>query len=202
MKKNVLFGVILFLMLLTNACKNNDSAQKTPQNPTASVNPFDTTQVETGGLSAEDRALLAASSGKSAKPTEGGVLAARIAAADKRLHVFCFFKLSDAKSAATAKSLQTIAAELDTNKMKAIFVAIADGKSMQDINLFLRENNFSDEALYLENAQLDFLSKIKGGFTNTAVPILIFANKTDDTMLMYNEAMDETQLATIIRPLL
>ncbi len=41
MKKNVLFGVILFLMLLTNACKNNDNTQKTPQNPTASVNPFD-----------------------------------------------------------------------------------------------------------------------------------------------------------------
>jgi hypothetical protein len=176
--------------------------------PTPSVNhavsPFDTTHFETQALTPEDRVKLANATGKTVRPIEIDALAAQINNATGKLHLFCFWNLGSANSVSTLKAVNSLSAKLDSTKLEIIFVNMPGRQTMEAINLFIRENQLSDETLILEKADVSFFSKrIKKDFTGiVGLPVIILANKADKTMQFYNRLMDEKELSAIIQPLL
>ena len=77
-------------------------------------------------------------------------------------------------------------------------------QTLEALNLFIRENQLSDETLILEKADVSFFAKrIRKDFTGvTGLPVVILANKADETLQFYNRLMDEKELSAIIQPLL
>jgi hypothetical protein len=176
--------------------------------PTPSVShaasPFDTTHFETQTLTAEDRAKLANATGKTVQPIEIDALSAKINNATGKLHLFCFWNLGSNNSVSTLKAVNSLSAKFDSTKLHIVFVNMPGRQTMEDINLFIRENQLSDETLILEKADVSFFSKrIRKDFTGvTALPVIILANKADETLLFYNRIMDEKELSAIIQPLM
>jgi hypothetical protein len=175
-------------------------------NPSAShaASPFDTTHFETQALTPEDRAKLANASGKTVKPIDIDAMAAKINQATGKLHLFCFWNLENANSVASLKAVNAVSAKFDSTKLEIIFVNMPGRQTMEAINLFIRENQLSDETLILEKADVSFFSKrIKKEFTGvTGLPVIILANKADGTLQFINHPMDEKELTAVIQPLL
>lgn len=176
--------------------------------PAPSVNhaasPFDTTHFETQALSEEDRAKLATATGKTVKPIEIDALVEKINGATGKLHLFCFWNLEKSNSVSTLKAVNSLSAKVDSTKLEIIFVNMPGRQTMEAINLFIRENQLSDETLILEKADVSFFSKrIRKDFTPViGLPVIILANKSDETMQFYNQIMDEKELFAIIQPLM
>ena len=176
--------------------------------PNPSVNhaasPFDTTHFETQALTVEDRAKLAAASGKTVQPIEIDALAAKINTATGKLHLFCFWNLTSANSLATIKAVNALSTKFDSTKLQVVFVNMPGRETMEAVNLFIRENQLSDETLILEKADVSFFAKkIRKDFTPViGLPVIILANKADETLQFYNRPMDEKELSAIIQPLL
>jgi hypothetical protein len=168
------------------------------------VSPFDTTHFETQALTPEDRAKLANAKGKTVQPIAIDALAAKINNATGKLHLFCFWNLESANSVSTLKAVNSLSTKFDTTKLQIIFVNMPGRQTMEAINLFIRENQLSDETLILEKADVSFFSKrIKKEFTSvTGLPVLILANKAEETLQFYNRAMDEKELLAILQPLM
>lgn len=179
------------------------NSKQTPSVPKG-VSPFDTTHFETQALSAEDRAKLANATGKSVIPIEIDALATKINGATGKLHLFCFWNLENPNSVAMLKSVDALSTKFDSTKLHITFVNMPGRQTMEAINLFIRENQLSDETLILEKADVSFFAKrIRKDFTGvTNLPVLILANKADETMQFYNRSMDEKELSAIIQPLL
>ncbi len=175
-------------------------------NPSVShaASPFDTTHFETQALTPEDRAKLANAKGKSVKPVEIDALAAQINQATGKLHLFCFWNLESKNSLTTLKAVNSLSATFDSTKLHIIYVNMPGRQTMEAINLFIRENQLSDETLILEKADVSFFSKkIKKEFTGvTGLPVLILANKADETLQFINHPIDEKELLALIQPLL
>ena len=175
---------------------------------TPSVNhaasPFDTTHFETQALTVEDRAKLAVANGKTVKPIEIEALATKINTATGKLHLFCFWNLTSANSLATIKAVNALSTKFDSTKLQVIFVNMPGRQTMEAVNLFIRENQLSDETLILEKADVSFFAKkIRKDFTPVVgLPVLILANKADETLQFYNRPFDEKELSAIVQPLL
>ena len=168
------------------------------------ASPFDTTHFETPALSTEDRAKLANATGKSVIPVEIDALATKINTATGKLHLFCFWNLENPNSVSTLKAVNSLSAKFDSTKLHITFVNMLGRQTMEAINLFIRENQLSDETLILEKADVSFFAKrIRKDFTGvTGLPVIILANKADETMQFYNRLMDEKELSAIVQPLL
>jgi hypothetical protein len=168
------------------------------------ASPFDTTHFETQALSTEDRTKLANATGKSVIPIEIDALATKINTATGKLHLFCFWNLESPNSVTTLKAVNSLSAKFDSTKLHITFVNMPGRQTMEAINLFIRENQLSDETLILEKADVSFFAKrIRKDFTGvTGLPVIILANKADETMQFYNRLMDEKELSAIIQPLM
>jgi hypothetical protein len=183
------FGIIgIFVILLS--CNSK---------PTPSVSYF-----ETQALTPEDRVKLANATGKTVRPIEIDALAAQINNATGKLHLFCFWNLESPNSISTLKAVHSLSTKCDSTKLRIVFVNMPGRQTMEAINLFIRENQLTDETLILEKADVSFFSKrIKKEFLGvTGLPVVILANKTDQTMQFYNRLMDEKELQAIVQPLL
>ncbi len=192
------FGAFGMLGLLMSC-----NSKPTPSVPNG-VSPFDTTHFETQALSAEDRAKLANATGKSVIPIEIDALATKINTATGKLHLFCFWNLESPNSVATLKAVNTLSTKFDSTKLHITFINMPGRQTMEAINLFIRENQLSDETLILEKADVSFFAKrIRKDFTGvTGLPVIILTNKADKTLQFYNRLMDEKELSAIIQPLL
>jgi hypothetical protein len=190
---------VLCVACSTNACKDKSVSTK----DMAKVNPFDTTHFETQTLSAEDRAKLAAASGKTVKPIDVEALADRIKTSTGRLNVYCFWNLQNAGSLSTLKALNVLSEKFDSSQLKVVFVNMPGSQKVEDVNLFIRENQLTEESLILEKADVSFFSKkIRKDFTGvTALPVILMVNKAEETMMFYNKPMDEKELMAMIQPL-
>ena len=206
MKKFPKFFQILALSMLGILAIPLFTACDSKPNPSVNhaASPFDTTHFETQALTIEDRAKLAAASGKTVQPIEIDALAAKINTATGKLHLFCFWNLTSANSLATIKAVNALSTKFDSTKLQVVFVNMPGRQTMEDVNLFIRENQLSDETLILEKADVSFFAKkIRKDFTPVVgLPVLILANKADKTLQFYNRPMDEKELWAIIQPLL
>jgi hypothetical protein len=194
------FGILKFGILgILISC----NSKPTPSVSHA-VSPFDTTHFETQALTSEDREKLANAKGKTVQPIEIDALAAKINNATGKLHLFCFWNLESVNSVSTLKAVNSLSAKFDSTKLQIIFVNMPGRQTMEAINLFIRENQLSDETLILEKADVSFFSKrIKKEFTGvTGLPVIILANKAEETMQFYNRTMDEKELLAILQPLM
>lgn len=192
-------ALVLCAALSTPAC--NDKSVSTKD--MAKANPFDTTHFETQTLSAEDRAKLAAASGKTVQPVDIDALANRINTSTGRLYVYCFWNLQNEGSLSTLKALNVLSEKFDSSRMKVVFINMPGSQKVEDINLFIREHQLTEESLILEKADVSFFSKkIRKDFTGvTALPVILMVNKAEQTMMFYNKPMDEKELTAMVQPL-
>lgn len=196
--RNLVPFVVLTILFLTNSCDGNSSASK---NHIAS--PFDTTKFETQALTDSDRVLLANANGKTVKPIEIDALAEQINAASSKLYVYCFWNLKNDASVATVKALNTLTTKFDTTKLKIVYVNMPGYEKVEDVNLFIRENQLTEETLILEKADVSFFSKkIRKDMVGiTTMPVVLMANKAEEILLFYNKGMDEKELLALVHPL-
>ena len=77
-------------------------------------------------------------------------------------------------------------------------------QKMEDLNLFIREQQLTEETLILEKADVSFFSKkIRKDFTGvTALPVILMVNKAEQTMLFYTKPMEEKELMAMVQPLI
>jgi hypothetical protein len=192
-------SLALCAALFFYACKNKTSAST----DLVKVSPFDTTHFETQVLSVEDRAKLAAASGKTVKPIGVDALANRINTSTGKLHVFCFWNLQNAGSLSTLKALNVLSEKYDSSQLKVVFINMPGSQKVDDVNLFIRENQLTEETLILEKADVSFFSKkIRKDFTGvTALPVVLMVNKAEQTLMFYNKTMDEKELMAMVQPL-
>ena len=192
--------IALFALYLINSCK-----EKSPSSTDlAKVNPFDTTHFETQALSADDRMKLATATGKTVQPIDVDALANRINNSTGKLHVYCFWNLQSTNSLSTLKALNLLSAQYDSSRLKVVFVNMPGQQKMEDLNLFIREQQLTEETLILEKADVSFFSKkIRKDFTGvTALPVILMVNKAEQTMLFYTKPMEEKELMAMVQPLI
>ncbi len=196
--RNLVPFVVLIILFLTNSCDRigNTSA-------THIASPFDTTKFETQALTDSDRFLLSTANGKTVKPISIDALAQQINDATAKLYVFCFWNLKNDASVATVKALNVLSAKFDSTKLKIVYVNMPGYEKVEDVNLFIRENQLTDETLILEKADVSFFAKkIRKdmvGITN--MPVVLMVNKAEETLLFYNKGMDEKELLALVHPL-
>lgn len=197
--RNLVPFVVLTILVLTNSC---DRIRKMTGSHSAS--PFDTTKFETQALSDADRALLAAANGKTVKPISVDALAQEINAATEKLYIYCFWNLKNDASTATVKALNELSTKFDSTKLKIVYVNMPGYQKVEDVNLFIRENQLTDETLILEKADVSFFSKkIRKdlvGITN--MPVVLMVNKAEETLMFFNKGMDEKELLALVNPLI
>lgn len=197
--RNLVPFIVLTILVLTNSC---DRIRKMTGSHSAS--PFDTTKFETQALSDADRALLAAANGKTVKPISVDALAQEINAATEKLYIYCFWNLKNDASTATVKALNELSTKFDSTKLKIVYVNMPGYQKVEDVNLFIRENQLTDETLILEKADVSFFSKkIRKdlvGITN--MPVVLMVNKAEETLMFFNKGMDEKELLALVNPLI
>ncbi len=196
--RNVVPFVVLIILFLTNSCDrfgNNSGVHK--------ASPFDTTKFETQALTDSDRVLLANANGKTVKPISIDALAQQINDANAKLYIYCFWNLKNDASVATVKALNVLSAKFDSTKLKIVYVNMPGYEKVEDVNLFIRENQLTDETLILEKADVSFFSKnIRKDMTGiTSLPVVLMANKAEEILLFYNKGMDEKELLALVHPL-
>ena len=197
--RNLVPFIVLTILVLTNSC---DRIRKMTGVHAAS--PFDTTKFETQALSESDRALLASANGKTVKPIGIDALAQQINASTGILTVYCFWNLKNDASTATVNALNELSAKFDSTKLKIVYVNMPGYQKVEDVNLFIREHQLTDETLILEKADVSFFSKkIRKDFTGiTNLPVVLMVNKAEETMMFFNKGMDEKELLALVNPLI
>ena len=110
-------------------------------------------------LNDADRALLASANGKKARPISVDSLAKQINAATGILTVYCFWNLKNDASTNTVKALNDLSAKFDSTKLKIVYVNMPGYQKVEDVNLFIREHQLTDETLILEKADVSFFAK-------------------------------------------
>jgi hypothetical protein len=193
------FWKIIILIFLLNSCKQNNP----PSVNQVSVNPFDTTQFETQALTAEDRAKLASATGKKAVNITDNVLAEKILQSTGKLHIYCFWNMQNAASVETVKALKKVSDGHDSTKLKVVFINMPPNNTADEVNLFIREQQLTDDNFIFEKGDIGFFNnKIKKDIEPiTTLPVLIMTNKSDDLLQFYNKAMDENELMALVNPL-
>ncbi len=197
--RNLIPFVFLTMLILTNSC---DRIRKMAGNHAAS--PFDTTKFETQALSDNDRTLLASANGKTVKPISIDALVRDINAATEKLYIYCFWNLKNNASTETVKALNELSTKFDSTKLKIVYVNMPGFQKVEDVNLFIRENQLTDETLILEKADVSFFAKkIRKDFVGiTNMPVILMANKAEETMMFFNKGMDEKELLALVNPLI
>ena len=192
-----IFSTIIFL----SNCKNK---QNSAELSAASVNPFDTAQLETQTLSDADRLKLAAASGKTVALVTPDKLAQRILQSTDKLYVYCFWNMQNKASVSTVKALQQVSNSYDSTQLKIVFINMMDVQKIEAVNLFIREHQISDEVLFLENSNFSFFShQIKKSLVDiTALPVVLMVNKAEETFQFYNKPMDVAEWMALMQPLL
>ena len=185
---------LFFLFFIALGCFLMGSCEKkaSSTNSTQTVNPFDTTQLESQVLSEADRLKLASASGKTILPINEEALAQRILHSTNRLYVYCFWNMQNDASVSTVKTLQQVSNSYDSTQLKIVFINMMDVQKVEAVNLFIREHQLSDEALFLENANFSYFShQIKKSLVDiTALPVVLMVNKAEETFQFYNKPMD------------
>ena len=204
MKFSILLAAFFTLMLTSFAvivsCKNSQSSSNTVQ----SVNPFDTTQMESQVLTEADRLKLASASGKSNTVISEDALANRILQSTDKLYVYCFWNMENELSLSTMKALQHVSNNFDTTELKIVFINFKEIKSKEEVTLLIRENQISDETLLLENSDWSFFkNKLKKELEDVKdLPIILMVNKSEEIFQLYNKPMDEKELTALLQPYL
>jgi hypothetical protein len=204
MKFSILQAAFFTLMLSSFAvivsCKNSPSSSNTVH----SVNPFDTTQMESQVLSEADRLKLASASGKSNTVISEDALANRILQSTDKLYVYCFWNMENDMSLSTMKALQHVSNNFDTTELKIVFINFKEIKSKDEVTLLIRENQISDETLLLENSDWSFFkNKLKKELEDVKdLPIILLVNKSEEIFQLYNKPMDEKELTALLQPYL
>jgi hypothetical protein len=195
----VLTIVSVMAISLFGACKNEP---KTTAH--AGANPFDTTHFETQALTDADRERLLKAQGKVARPIDLEYLAQQINAAKDKLHIYCFWNLKTPQSVETVKSLNKLSAKYDSTQVNITFVTMPGFNSVDEVNLFIREQQLTDATLIAEKADVSFFAKkIRKDMVGiTTLPVILLVNKTNETLLFFNKPMDEKELTAMIAPLL
>lgn len=199
------FSFRILLVSIAVYCIFSCKEQKphTSASDMAKVNPFDTSHFETQALSAEDRLKLANATGKTLKPISVDALTDKINTSTNRLHLYCFWTLENVNSIQTLKAAHSLSTKFDTTQLKIVFVNMPTRQNIDDVNLFIRENQLTEETLVLEKADVSFFSKkIRKDFGGvTALPVILMVNKAEETLLFYNKSMDEKELSALVQPL-
>ena len=192
-----IFSAIIFL----SACKDKQSSTELSA---ASVNPFDTAQLESQALTNEDRLKLASASGKTVAVVMPDKLAQRILQSTDKLYVYCFWNMQNDASVSTVKALQQVSSSYDSTQLKVVFINMMDVEKVEAVNLFIRENQISDEVLFLEKANFSYFSnQIKKSLVDiTALPVVLMVNKAEQTFQFYNKPMDVAEWMALMQPLL
>jgi hypothetical protein len=198
--QTIFFTFILALFALAVSCKKPQSSSNTVQ----SVNPFDTTQMESQVLSSADRLKLASASGKSNTVISEDALANRIIQSTDKLYVYCFWNMENEQSLSTMKALQHVSNNFDTTQLKIVFINFKEIKSKEEVTLLIRENQISDETLLLENSDWSFFkNKLKKELEDVNdLPIILMVNKSEEIFQLYNKPMDEKELTALLQPYL
>lgn len=196
----VVFLTATSLIFLT-ACKGKETSKEASL---ASVNPFDTTNLERQSLTEEDRMKLASASGKVVSKVKSDVLARRILQSTDKLFVYCFWNMQNEASISTVKALQKLSNDYDSTHVKVVFVNMSDVDKAETINLFIREHQITDEALVMEKSDYTFFSnQIKKTLTDiSTLPVILMVNKAEETFLFYNKEMDDQELMAMMLPLM
>ena len=73
---------------------------------------------------------------------------------------------------------------------EGIYVNMAAVDKIEDVNLFIRENQLTDETLMLEDADVSFFSKkIRKDMVGiTTMPVVLMVNKAEETLLFFNKS--------------
>jgi hypothetical protein len=188
--------VLCLLAFIALECKNNPDAQH------AAVNPFDTMPFNTQALSDKDKAELMNANGKTARAVNTDTIVSQVKNASDHLHIWCFWSLNNAASMATAKALNAAAEPFDSTQLTVHYVNMPGLEKMTDVQLFIRENQLTGETLILEKGDVSFFSrKIKPDFRVTTLPILLLANKNNNTLLCLEKPFDQNELRALITPL-
>ncbi len=204
MKFSILQAAVLTLILFTITFGVSCKKPSSPSNTVQSVNPFDTTQIESQVLSEADRLKLASASGKSNTVISEDALANRILQSTDKLYVYCFWNMENDMSLSTMKALQHVSNNFDTTELKIVFINFKEIKSKEEVTLLIRENQISDETLLLENSDWSFFkNKLKKELEDVKdLPIILMVNKSEEIFQLYNKPMDEKELTALLQPYL
>jgi hypothetical protein len=183
--------------LLISSCNNK------PNNAEhQAANPFDTTQTTAQTLSEDDRAKLLQAQGKKASTVNNETLVDKIANSKGRLTIFCFWNMDNAESVKTVKAVNNLAAQFDSTSLKITLVHVSLNVSLDNLNLFIRENQLTEEAFVLDKIDKNLMaSKVKKDFlTADQLPIIVIVNKEEGLTFFYNKGFDEQELKAVIQP--
>jgi hypothetical protein len=184
----------IVLILSCNNKPNNTEHQ--------AANPFDTTQTTAQTLSDDDRAKLSQAQGKKATTVNNENLADKIANSKGQLNIFCFWNIDSVESVKTMKAVNNLASQFDSSSLKITLVHVSTNTSLDNLNLFIRENQLTEEAFALDKIDKNLMAaKVKKDFlTADQLPIIVIVNKEEGLTFFYNKGFDEQELKAVVQP--
>lgn len=189
--------LVFCCMLIFSSCNNkpNNSEHQ-------AANPFDTTQTTAQSLSEDDRAKLSQAQGKKATTLNNETLADKIANSKGRLNIYCFWNMDSLESVKTVKAVNNLAAQFDSAGLKITLVHVSATASLDNLNLFIRENQLTEDTYVLDKIDMNVMAtKVKKDFlTATQLPIIVMVNKEEGLTFFYNKGFDEQELKAVIQP--
>jgi hypothetical protein len=196
------FGTLVGAFCCTSLVSSCNNKANNAEHQAA--NPFDTTQTTAQTLTDDDRAKLSQAQGKKATTVNNDVLAEKIANATGRLHVFCFWNLDNSESMKAVKAVNDLATQTDTTHLKITLIHVSPDSLMDKLNLFIRENQITEETFMLEKIDKNVMAaKVKKDFlTAEQLPIIVVVNKEEGVFYFYNKGFDEQELKAVVQPFL
>jgi hypothetical protein len=196
------FLTLLLVLCLTSLISSCNNKANNAEHQAA--NPFDTTQTTAQSLTDDDRTKLLEAQGKKATTVNNEVLADKIANATGRLHVFCFWNLDNAESVKAMKTVNDLATQTDSTHLKITLVHVSPDTLIDKLNLFIRENQITEETFVLDKIDKNVLAaKVKKDFlTADQLPIIVIVNKEEGVFYFYNKGFDAQELKAVVQPFL
>jgi hypothetical protein len=198
-----LFSIPIFI-LFCNALFLSSCNNKANNSEHQAANPFDTTQTAIQALNEEDRTKLLQAQGKKATITDNETLSNKIANSNGSLHIYCFWRMDDAESVKTVKAVNNLATQFDSTNLKVSLIHVSTAASIDNLNLFIRENQLTEENFILDKIDKSMMAtKVKKDFlTAKELPIILVVNKAEGLIIFYNKSFDEQELKAVIQPFL
>jgi hypothetical protein len=188
--------VFCYTMLISSCNNKSNNSQH------QAANPFDTSQTTAQTLSEDDRAKLSQAQGKKAISLNNEILADKIANSKGRLTIYCFWNMENVESVKTVKAVNNLAAQFDSTSLKITLVHVSPNASLDNLNLFIRENQLTEETFVLDKIDKNLMAaKVKKDFLTTdQLPIIVIINKDEGLTVFYNKGFDEQELKAVVQP--
>ncbi len=194
MKRNLIFCLSIFFLV---GCASEAKKDKKTDSHEFAIP--DGKEMETTELSPEDKAKLAEAKGLSAQMIRATKIEQLIKDKKYKSHLCYFWSLKNSTYTQTLKDLKVLSTELKESQLNILLINLDTPLQKQEINTLVRASGLAANIYILEQGEKH---QILDGQWKGQSPAFFIFNTESGTGLLYDRAMNLSELKAVIQPFL